>query len=75
MPFPLFTALSKGLTLRGYTLFELSTNPNLRKEAEKYIFEHITQGDFNPSIARIFLWIKSLRLINIWSLMNKLEKL
>ncbi|AUH70981.1 quinone oxidoreductase [Legionella sainthelensi] len=54
MPFPLFTALSKGLTLRGYTLFELSTNPNLRKEAEKYIFEHITQGDFNPSIARIF---------------------
>ncbi|KTD56923.1 quinone oxidoreductase [Legionella sainthelensi] len=54
MPFPLFTALSKGLTLRGYTLFELSANPNLRKEAEKYIFEHITQGDFKPRIARIF---------------------
>lgn len=54
MPYPLFTALSKGLTIRGYTLFELSTDLNLRKEAEKYIFDHITQGDFKPRIARIF---------------------
>ncbi|KTD63741.1 quinone oxidoreductase [Legionella santicrucis] len=54
MPYPLFAALSKGLTIRGYTLFELSTDPHLRKEAEKYIFEHIKQGDFKPSIARTF---------------------
>ncbi|KTD06674.1 quinone oxidoreductase [Legionella gratiana] len=54
MPYPLFTALSKGLSIRGYTLFELSTNPKLREEAEKYIFEHIRQGNFKPRIARIF---------------------
>lgn len=54
MPYPLFAALSKGLTVRGYTLFELSTAPDARKEAEKYIFEHIKQGAFKPSIARVF---------------------
>ncbi|KTC75592.1 quinone oxidoreductase [Legionella birminghamensis] len=54
MPFPLFTALSKGLTIRGYTLFELSTNPELRKKAEHYIFEHLQNGTFKPQIARTF---------------------
>ncbi|RAP36380.1 NADPH:quinone reductase [Legionella quinlivanii] len=54
MPFPLFTALNKGLSIRGYTLFELSTNPELRKKAEHYIFDHLQSGTFKPRIARSF---------------------
>jgi NADPH:quinone reductase-like Zn-dependent oxidoreductase len=40
-PFPLFTALSKGLTVRAYTLFEIMPNPELKARAEHYIFEQL----------------------------------
>ncbi|WED42371.1 zinc-dependent alcohol dehydrogenase family protein [Legionella cardiaca] len=51
MPYPLFAALAKGLAVRGYTLFELATDPDLRKKAEKYIFEYVQDGTFKPKIA------------------------
>ncbi|ARG98130.1 zinc-dependent alcohol dehydrogenase family protein [Legionella micdadei] len=54
MPYPLFSALAKGLSIRGYTLFELSTVPELREKAQKYIFDHIKDGTFKPKIARTF---------------------
>ncbi len=53
-PFPLFPALAKGLTLRGYTLFEIVSQPNVRAEAEKYIYKHLEDGTFKPKIARTF---------------------
>jgi NADPH:quinone reductase-like Zn-dependent oxidoreductase len=53
-PFPLFTALSKGLSIRGYTLREILSVPKLRAKAERYIFDHITAGDFKPRIDRVF---------------------
>ena len=54
MPFPLFTALKKRLTFRGYTLFELVQNHELRTRAEKYIVENLNKGNFKPCIARTF---------------------
>ena len=53
-PFPLFTALSKGLSIRGYTLFEVVLIPALRAKAEKYVFDHLQMGTFKPKIAHIF---------------------
>jgi len=53
-PFPLFPALAKGLTLRGYTLFEIVSQPKVRAEAEKYIYMHLEDGTFKPKIARTF---------------------
>jgi NADPH:quinone reductase-like Zn-dependent oxidoreductase len=53
-PFPLFTALSKGLSLRGYTLREVLSDPNLRAKAEQYVFDHVKAGDFKPRIDRVF---------------------
>lgn len=53
-PFPLFTALSKGLSVRGYTLRELSIDPKLMAKAEKYVFDHVEKGDFKPRIDRVF---------------------
>jgi NADPH:quinone reductase-like Zn-dependent oxidoreductase len=54
MPYPLFTALSKGLTIRGYTLFEIVSNHPLRTTAQKYIFDHIQSDNFKPKIDHIF---------------------
>ena len=53
-PFPLFPALAKGLTIRGYTLREILSITDLKAKAEKYVFDHIEAGDFQPRIARVF---------------------
>ena len=53
-PFPLFTALGKGLTVRGYTLREPLSVPSLRAKAEKYVFDHVAAGHFKPRIDRVF---------------------
>ncbi len=53
-PFPLFLALGKLLTIRGYTLRELISNPEAFPKAKKYVFDHITAGDFKPRIDKTF---------------------
>ena len=53
-PFPLFTALSKGLSIRGYTLREVLYDPKLRAKAEEYVFDHVKTGNFKPRIDRVF---------------------
>jgi NADPH:quinone reductase-like Zn-dependent oxidoreductase len=53
-PFPLFPALSKGLSVRGYTLREIFADPKLKAKAEKYVFDHVEAGDFRPRIDRVF---------------------
>lgn len=52
-PFPLFAALAKGLTVRGYTLFELTQSAAFAK-AKQYIFEHLAAGVFKPLIDKKF---------------------
>jgi NADPH:quinone reductase-like Zn-dependent oxidoreductase len=53
-PYPLFTALSKFLTIRAYTLFEFASDPIEAPKAKKYIFDHLVAGDFKPLIDRTF---------------------
>jgi NADPH:quinone reductase-like Zn-dependent oxidoreductase len=53
-PFPLFAALSKGLSVRGYTLREVLSDPKLRAKAEQYVFDHVKAGNFKPRIDRVF---------------------
>jgi NADPH:quinone reductase-like Zn-dependent oxidoreductase len=53
-PYPLFTALSKLLTIKGYVLREVIGNPEAFSIAKKYIFDHIVAGDFKPIIDKIF---------------------
>ena len=52
--FPLDTALKKGLSLRGYTLFEIASAPERMGRARKYIFEGLKSGTLWPVIDRIF---------------------
>jgi NADPH:quinone reductase-like Zn-dependent oxidoreductase len=55
-PFPLFPALAKGLTIRGYTLFELSRFPESEnfKEATAFIRKGLESGDLMPDIGHTF---------------------
>jgi NADPH:quinone reductase-like Zn-dependent oxidoreductase len=52
-PYPLFTALSKFLTIRAYTLFELTPDPAF-STAKQYIFDHLATGAFKPLIDKTF---------------------
>ena len=53
-PFPLFVALNKGLSVRGYTLRELFAEPKLRTNAQRYVFDNVKAGRFKPRIDRVF---------------------
>lgn len=53
-PYPLFAALSKQLTIRGYTLFEIFQSPERMARARQYVFDHVANGDFNPRIDKVF---------------------
>ncbi|MBL4670077.1 MAG: zinc-dependent alcohol dehydrogenase family protein [Flavobacteriales bacterium] len=53
-PFPLFTALKKGLVIRGYTLFEITTNPETLANGKDYLFNKFKEGALKPIIDRTF---------------------
>jgi NADPH:quinone reductase-like Zn-dependent oxidoreductase len=53
-PFPLLTALGKGLIMRGYTLFEVRRDPKVFESAKKYIYDRLADGRFTPKIAKTF---------------------
>jgi NADPH:quinone reductase-like Zn-dependent oxidoreductase len=53
-PFPLFTALSKGLTIRGYTLFEIVKDTEKLARGKQYIRDGLQSGKLKPVIDRTF---------------------
>lgn len=53
-PFPLFAVLSKHLTVKGYTLFEIVSDPAAFAKAKQYVFEHLEAGSFKPKIDKTF---------------------
>jgi NADPH:quinone reductase-like Zn-dependent oxidoreductase len=53
-PFPLFIALPKGLTLRGYMLTEITLDPEKLAVAKKYVNDRLADGRFRPKIAKTF---------------------
>ncbi|WP_213989969.1 zinc-dependent alcohol dehydrogenase family protein [Sodalis sp. dw_96] len=52
-PYPLFTALAKSLTIRGYVVNELTQEKEFQ-DAKQYIFDHLASGAFKPLIDRTF---------------------
>lgn len=53
-PFPLRSAVAKGLSMRAYSLLELRRDPELLETAKKYVFDRLADGRFHPKIARTF---------------------
>ncbi|MEJ2158257.1 MAG: zinc-dependent alcohol dehydrogenase family protein [Desulfobacteraceae bacterium] len=53
-PFPLFTAIGKGLTVRGYTVFEIVKDPNRFDAGKQFVFSGLEKGTFKPLIDSTF---------------------
>ena len=53
-PFPLFAALSKTLTLRGYRVNEIIGDPVRSATARKFILDGLASGALKPVISRTF---------------------
>lgn len=49
-PFPIMTALSKGLKIQAYTVLEITGNPERLEEGKKYIYDGLNSGKLNPVI-------------------------
>jgi NADPH:quinone reductase-like Zn-dependent oxidoreductase len=52
--FPLFSALAKGLTVRGYTMFEIVRDPERLARGKRFIYNGIESGALKPIIDRTF---------------------
>lgn len=53
-PFPTMPALGKGLTMRGYTLFEIVSDPDRFARGKAFVTDGLTSGALKPIIARTF---------------------
>lgn len=53
-PFPLFDVLSKWITLRGYVLGEITSNPKRLERGKEFVNSGLADGSFKPIIARTF---------------------
>src|SRR5439155_2478217 len=51
-PLPLMNVLGKGLTIGGYTLFEISTDPERLGRAKQFINEGLASGKLKPVVAK-----------------------
>jgi NADPH:quinone reductase-like Zn-dependent oxidoreductase len=49
-PFPLMSALQKGLKVQGYTLFEITTNPEKLERGKSYVYDGLQSGVLKPAI-------------------------
>ena len=53
-PFPLVEALGKGLTIRGYVLFEIVSRPELLAAGKQFVTAGLTSGALKPVVDRTF---------------------
>jgi NADPH:quinone reductase-like Zn-dependent oxidoreductase len=53
-PYPLFPALAKSLTIRGYVLFEITQDPARLNVAKHFVYEGLASGALKPLIDRRF---------------------
>jgi len=53
-PYPLFSALAKGLTIRGYTLFEITHDKDRLENAKAFLWPLFNAGKLTPAIDRVF---------------------
>ena len=52
--FPLSSSLTKGLTVRGYTLFEITKDPEKLARGKQYVYDGLQSGALKPIIDRTF---------------------
>jgi NADPH:quinone reductase-like Zn-dependent oxidoreductase len=53
-PFPIRILVGKGLSMRAYSIAEVTHYPQLLKAAKQYVFDRLADGRFRPKIAKQF---------------------
>jgi NADPH:quinone reductase-like Zn-dependent oxidoreductase len=53
-PLPLFDVLGKWITIRGYVLMEITSDPERLERAKKFVNDGLADGGFKPIIAKTF---------------------
>ena len=53
-PFSVDFGLAKGLTMRGYSIFEIVNFPERFARAKAHILEGVEKGSYRPVVARVF---------------------
>lgn len=53
-PYPLFASIGKGLTIRGYTLFEFLPVRAKAEAAAAFIYDGFAKGAFKPLVSKVF---------------------
>jgi NADPH:quinone reductase-like Zn-dependent oxidoreductase len=51
---PIVELLRKGVSVRGYTLWEITLNAERRERAKRYIYDGLASGVLRPVIDRVF---------------------
>ena len=53
-PLPLFDVLGKLLTIRGYVLFEITSDPARLERGKEFVVAGLASGKLKPMIAKTF---------------------
>jgi NADPH:quinone reductase-like Zn-dependent oxidoreductase len=53
-PLPLFDVLGKWITIRGYVLMEITSDPARLERAKQFVNDGLASGSFKPLIAKTF---------------------
>src|SRR5205085_4767314 len=53
-PLPLFEVLGKWITIRGYVMIEITSDPQRLERAKKFVNDGLADGSFKPLVARTF---------------------
>lgn len=53
-PLPLFTLIGKQLSVRGYTLFEITADAERLARAKAFVVKGLSTGQLKPKVAKVF---------------------
>ncbi len=53
-PFPFYAAVGKGLSMRGYLVFEVLRDPERRERGRAFIEQQLARGALSPVIDKVF---------------------
>ena len=53
-PLPLFDVLGKWITIRGYVMMEITSDPERLERAKRFVNDGLADGSFKPIIAKTF---------------------